>query len=151
MLTHFISLYLGNYITSLDFSPNGETVATIDKDGVCLVSDMNTDSYRFHLNMEIQNYWGEGRQIFKIYNFPASFFFYYNQNYSSHFCYNLWQNLKILFFLWLLVRWLGTLPMEQQSWWATIICQVWSQTPQYPRYWEESFRFEGSDSNRLNR
>ena len=50
-----IGSYLDNFNTSLDFSPSGETVATIDKYGVCLISDVNTDSYRFHLTMEMEN------------------------------------------------------------------------------------------------
>ena len=49
-----IYLYLDNHITSLDFSPNGETVATTDKYGVCLISDLSTNSYRFHLNMKMK-------------------------------------------------------------------------------------------------
>mgnify|MGYP000913279474 FL=1 len=54
-----IFLYLDNHITSLDFSPNGETVATIDYYGTCLISDVNTDSYRFHLNMEMKRDYGK--------------------------------------------------------------------------------------------
>mgnify|MGYP001009311956 CR=1 FL=1 len=53
-------LYLENLITGLDFNPNGEIAATIDKYGVCLISDVNTDSYRFHLNMEMKNDLGPG-------------------------------------------------------------------------------------------
>ena len=53
-----ICLYLGNLITSLDFSPNGETEATIDRYGVCLISDVNTDSYHFHLNMKVEPFYG---------------------------------------------------------------------------------------------
>ena len=54
-----ISLYPENFITGLDFSPNGETAATIDRYGVCLISDVNTDSYHFHLNIEMQTSWGK--------------------------------------------------------------------------------------------
>ena len=50
-----INLYIENVIAGLDFSPNGETVTTIDKYGVCLISDVNTDNYHFHLNMEVEN------------------------------------------------------------------------------------------------
>ena len=46
-----IYLYLGSHITSLDFSPNGETVATIDPNGRLVISDINTNSYRFHKEM----------------------------------------------------------------------------------------------------
>ena len=54
-----IYLDIGNVITGLDFSPNGETVATIDCFGVCLISDVNTDSCRFHLSMEITGHNGK--------------------------------------------------------------------------------------------
>ena len=54
-----ISLYLDNYITSLDFNPNGESVATIDKYGVCLISDLSTNSYHFHLKMKMKNDFGK--------------------------------------------------------------------------------------------
>ena len=50
-----IYLYLDNNIAGLDFNPNGVIAATIDIYGVCLISDVNTDSYRFHLNMEMKN------------------------------------------------------------------------------------------------
>ena len=56
-----ISLNLDNVITGLDFSPNGELAATIDRYGVCLISDVNTDSYHFHLNMEMKNKYGLGK------------------------------------------------------------------------------------------
>ena len=54
-----INLYIENVIAGLDFCPNGENVATIDRYGTCLISDVNTDSYRFHLNMEMENYDGK--------------------------------------------------------------------------------------------
>ena len=54
-----IYLYLGSIISGLDFNPNGEIAATIDNYGICLISDVNTDSYRFHVNMEIKNEWGK--------------------------------------------------------------------------------------------
>ena len=54
-----ISLYLENFIAGLDFNPTGEAVATIDMYGVCLMSDINTDSYRFHLNIEMKNDYGK--------------------------------------------------------------------------------------------
>ena len=44
--------YLENVITGLDFHPSGEIVATIDRYGVCLISDINTVTYQFHLGME---------------------------------------------------------------------------------------------------
>lgn len=47
-----------NFITGLDFNPNGETAATIDKYGVCLISDVNTDNHHFHMDMEMTD--GDG-------------------------------------------------------------------------------------------
>ena len=32
-------------VTSLDFDSEGERIATIDGDGVCLITDVNTDKY----------------------------------------------------------------------------------------------------------
>lgn len=40
-----------NTISSLDFNSSGEIVATIDRNGACLVSDVNTDSCCFHMEM----------------------------------------------------------------------------------------------------
>ena len=48
-----------NFIAGLDFDPNGEIAATIDCYGECLISNMNTDSYCFHLNMEMKNAYGK--------------------------------------------------------------------------------------------
>ena len=42
---------LENVITGLDFHPSGEIVATIDRYGICLISDINTNTYQFHLDM----------------------------------------------------------------------------------------------------
>ena len=47
--------YIDNSITSIDFSPSGETTATIDKYGICLISDVNTSSYKFHLVMGMKS------------------------------------------------------------------------------------------------
>ena len=41
-----------NHITSFDFNPSGELVVTIDFDGKCLLADVNTDSYIYHLDMD---------------------------------------------------------------------------------------------------
>ena len=54
-----ISLNLDNWIAGLDFNPNGELAATIDYYGTCLISDVNTDSYRFHLAMEMTKGYGK--------------------------------------------------------------------------------------------
>lgn len=45
-------LYLDNHITGLDFNLNGEIAASIDKYGACLISDVSTGEYRYHLNLE---------------------------------------------------------------------------------------------------
>ena len=57
-------LLRGNHIASLDFNPNGETVATFDSFGTCLLSDVNTHNYSFHMKMNVKQPDDEGRQIF---------------------------------------------------------------------------------------
>ena len=44
-------LCLDNAISGLDFNPLGTLTASIDKYGVCLISDINTNDYSFHLQM----------------------------------------------------------------------------------------------------
>lgn len=39
---------LGTWVSGLDFNPEGTLVATIDRYGTCLISDLNTDNYKFH-------------------------------------------------------------------------------------------------------
>lgn len=46
---------LGNSITGLDFNPMGEHIATIDEYGVCLISDVNTAGYSFHLGLKMSD------------------------------------------------------------------------------------------------
>lgn len=46
-----MDLHLGNWIAGLDFNPSGERVATIDCYGVCLLSDVDTNNYGFHLGI----------------------------------------------------------------------------------------------------
>ncbi len=46
-----MTLQLENYITSFDFNPAGESIATIDAYGDCLISDVNTNNYVFHLQV----------------------------------------------------------------------------------------------------
>lgn len=41
-----------NFVASLDFDPNGEVMGTIDLYRVCLVSEVNTNRYSFHLKIE---------------------------------------------------------------------------------------------------
>lgn len=55
ILVIIVGFILENCITSFDFNPSGETLATIDDRGVCLISDLNTDKYIFHLNMDDDN------------------------------------------------------------------------------------------------
>ena len=40
-----------NRITGLEINPNGETVATIDCFGICLISDIDTNKYSYHMDM----------------------------------------------------------------------------------------------------
>ncbi len=49
-----ITLHLENSVTGFDFNPAGGSIATIDKYGVCLISDVNTDNYSFHLEVGSQ-------------------------------------------------------------------------------------------------
>ena len=48
-------LYLDNAISGLDFNPSGALTASIDHYGVCLISDINTDDYSFHLQMSLES------------------------------------------------------------------------------------------------
>ena len=43
--------YLANWVAGLDFNPSGEIVGTIDGYGKCVVSEVNTNGYRFHMSM----------------------------------------------------------------------------------------------------
>ena len=44
-------LCLVNAISGLDFNPLGTMAASIDFTGVCLISDINTNDYSFHLQI----------------------------------------------------------------------------------------------------
>ena len=44
-----MNLFRANFIADLDFDPRGELVATLDRYGVCLISDIDTNNYKFHL------------------------------------------------------------------------------------------------------
>ena len=55
LYANFIIYADRDVITSLDFSPSGELAATIDYNGVCLISDINTDNYIFHLKLEVSD------------------------------------------------------------------------------------------------
>ena len=43
--------YHDNYITSLDFNPSGELIATTDLLNKCLIADVNTASHIYRLHM----------------------------------------------------------------------------------------------------
>ena len=42
--------HIDNYICGLDFNPLGTSVASIDDNGVCLISDMITNDYIYHID-----------------------------------------------------------------------------------------------------
>ncbi len=44
-------MHLGNFVTDLDFNPAGESIATINMFGMCLISDVDTNNYVFHLQV----------------------------------------------------------------------------------------------------
>ena len=43
--------HLGSWITSLDINPTGETIATIYRDGTCLMSDLDANNRSFQLQL----------------------------------------------------------------------------------------------------
>ena len=57
-------------ITSLDFNPDGEMVATMNQFGVCLISDLSTNTYRFHLDLKTK----KGNPFFPLIRSFCSFF-----------------------------------------------------------------------------
>ncbi len=44
-------MHLDNFVAGFDFNPAGESIATIDNYGVCLISDVNTNNYGFELQV----------------------------------------------------------------------------------------------------
>lgn len=58
ILINFLS---DNFVAGLDFDPTGEVTATIDKYGVCLISDVNTNKVSFHLKLKRYNEFGKFR------------------------------------------------------------------------------------------
>lgn len=42
---------LDNCISSFDFDPQGDSIATIDRYSICLISNVNTHNYGFHLKL----------------------------------------------------------------------------------------------------
>lgn len=39
------------HITGIDFNPSGELCGTIDCTGVCVISEISTNNYIYHLDM----------------------------------------------------------------------------------------------------
>ena len=58
-------LFLGNAICGLDFNPLGTLTASIDAYGVCLISDIDTNDYIFHLKMD--KIYGNCQIFFSLY------------------------------------------------------------------------------------
>ena len=50
-------------ISGLDFNPTGEYVATIDEEGMCLISDVNKNDYSFHMQFPSGSYGGKVRML----------------------------------------------------------------------------------------
>lgn len=51
-------LLIEDEITSLDFNPSGEYIATIDRKGVCLISEVGTHNYIFHETFDMESTYG---------------------------------------------------------------------------------------------
>ncbi len=45
---------LDNFVAGFDFNPAGDSIATIDRYGMCLISDVNTNDYGFSLQVGSQ-------------------------------------------------------------------------------------------------
>ena len=48
-------LIIDNFICGLDFSPLGTSMASIDRYGVCLISDIRTNGYSYHIETDSQS------------------------------------------------------------------------------------------------
>jgi hypothetical protein len=46
---YLITIHSDNFITGFDFNPAGDSIGAIDRSGMCLISDVNTNNYVFHL------------------------------------------------------------------------------------------------------
>ena len=67
--------YLDNAISGLDFNSLGTLTASIDEYGVCLISDVNTNDYSFHLRMSSE-FGNLSNYLFSLlYQFFLSFYF----------------------------------------------------------------------------
>lgn len=40
-----------DFLTGIDFAPEGTRIATMDGYGICLVSDVDSDDYLFHVEL----------------------------------------------------------------------------------------------------
>ena len=49
-----MTLCLDNAICGLDFNPLGTLTASFDEYGVCSISDINTNDYSFHMQVEFK-------------------------------------------------------------------------------------------------
>ena len=49
-----MSFFQGGHIEGIDFNAEGKLSAMIDTGGVCLISNINTDEYLFHLKLELK-------------------------------------------------------------------------------------------------
>lgn len=47
-----LNLHLENWIASFDFDPLGETTASIDRNGICLLADVNTGNCLYAMEMD---------------------------------------------------------------------------------------------------
>lgn len=67
--------FIENMITGFDFHPGGELMATEDMDNTYLISDVNTNDYRFHVNSGtnrgtmLENYDFEHSNFFNVFLF----------------------------------------------------------------------------------
>lgn len=52
-----IAFLLDEMITTLDFNPLGESVATIDRNGVCVISDVDTTNVNFDMDTKKKGIW----------------------------------------------------------------------------------------------
>ena len=48
-------IYIDNEITGFDFNPLGILAASIDQYGVCLISDIETNDYKFHIKISSES------------------------------------------------------------------------------------------------
>ena len=84
-------LSLDNLISGLDFNLLGTVAASIDEYGVCLVSDIDTNDYSFHLKTETRSSSLSNHLLFIYRNlFPVSSSSYHGICFSSCDFYRYW-------------------------------------------------------------